>query len=57
MFVLPPGASVPLVAESVSQAEELFAVQFIDAPPALLTVYVWLLGLNGPPGGPPDDES
>ena len=37
MFVLPPEASVPLVAESVSQIEELFTVQFTDAPPALLT--------------------
>ena len=58
--VLAPPANVPLVAESVSQLAVLLAVQFMDEPPLLLSVYVWLIGLNGPPAVPldvnPEDE-
>ena len=50
--VLAPPANVPLVAESVSQLAVLLAVQFMDAPPLLLNVYVWLIGLNDPPTVP-----
>ena len=56
MFVLPPAASVPLVAESVSQVTVLVTDQTIATPPVLLSVYVWLLGLKGP-NCPPLEEN
>src|ERR1051325_6311936 len=49
MLVLAAGASVPLLTESVSHAADLVALQFKFVRPVLLTVYVALAGLNGPP--------
>ncbi len=52
MFVVPPPARVPLVAERVSQLKVLVTDQTIATAPVLLSVYVWLEGLNGPPAPP-----
>src|SRR5215471_15877654 len=50
--VFEPGARVPLPAESVIQLAALLAAQTSVAPPTLLSVKTWLLGLKGPPAGP-----
>ena len=52
MFCCCLAARVPLVAEKVSQLEVLVADQTIATAPVLLSVYVWLEGLNGPPAPP-----
>src|SRR5580704_223888 len=52
MFVLLFGANVPLVAEIVSQLKVLVTDQTIATAPVLLSVYIWLVGLNGPPAPP-----
>src|SRR5271157_1981032 len=52
MLVLAPAASEPLVGDKVSQLAVLVADQTIATPPVLLSVYVWLVGLNGPPAPP-----
>src|SRR2546429_694529 len=49
MFVEPPPASAPLVADRVVQLVFLEAVQFSVTLPVFWSVYDWLDGLNGPP--------
>ena len=46
---VPPLASVPPVGERVIQDARLPAVQFIDAFPVFVTVYVLVVGVKGPP--------
>ena len=50
--VLARAASDPLVADRLTQLWFLFAAQLRLALPLLVRVYVWLKGLNGPPGNP-----
>ena len=47
--VVAPAASDPPAAESVTQPSSFDAVQLIDWPPVFESVYVWLVGENGPP--------
>jgi len=46
------GASVPAVAERLTQVCPLDADQLIEVPPMFWRVYVWLEGMNGPPWVP-----
>src|SRR5262245_61250418 len=48
----PPGTSVPLVNEKLSQLEGLPADQAIRLVPTLVSVHSCELCLNGPPTGP-----
>ena len=53
-FVLVPGASVPDCAVTPSQVASLVIAQLKDVSPELLTAYVWVCTLKGPPTGPID---
>jgi len=50
--VFAPAASVPPVADKVTHDATFVAVQFIEAVPVFVTVYVTLEGVNGPPAAP-----
>jgi hypothetical protein len=52
--VVAPAASVPPVADKVTQVCPFDAVQFIEAVPVFVSVYAWLDGVNGPPNVPVD---
>src|ERR1043166_1980086 len=49
-----PGLSAPLPADNATQVCDFAAVQLIATPPVFCSVYVWFVGVKGPPFVPED---
>jgi len=53
IFVPHPTARVPFVGDIANQLALFVALQNNGAMSVLVNAYIWLAGLNGPPGTPP----